>query len=252
MLLVHKRYKWSSFFLFIILSTLSLQGGSNPGNTSSDSRYWPFRVELTESFARPDRPKSPLPKGLRGVLIRAEENRLIVDFGRFGLYPIDQEITDFQNRLRQIQSGEREKSDPNYVNMIGPRLIESGEYAPVKFPVTRTRSARAFLFIYAKDKESLKSLASEISSTTKGLEDIVTILIPQFPYTDLEINALLNQHDLPCKAFLDFLCQPYIHSLHHSPDGRNLAVLTDMEGKILQKANGLKVMSILDALKPAG
>lgn len=241
-------YRQSCLLVCLIFPPLLLATENDRKDAIPNSRYWPFRVELTQPFVRNDRPASPLPEGMTGVLIRAQSDGLIVDFGRFGLYSVSPEITDFQNRVHEIQAGILEKSDPNYVNMIGPRLIQPGKDAPAKFPLARTRAAKAFLFVYVTDRDSLASLEAEFASVSKDLENVVAILIPQFPYTDLEINSLLNRHNLPCKAFLDFLCQPYIHSLHHSPEGKNRTVLTDMEGKILQETNGIHIQPALEAL----
>lgn len=202
---------------------------------------WPYRVQLQEDLEIPEKGDTKLPQHLAGILIRVEGDQAIIDFGRFGLYPVPFHVTNILQLANAINDGRMVKDRPNYGNMVAPRLIEPDPDFPGawrKFPSIEALDTRGFAFIYLSRLEQLDTLfaCAREALSSAGDKAAVLILVPLFEGSYPEIQQRIMASGLPLKLFVEHLREGYIHALHHEPEeDSDSVVVTDLDGKIISR-----------------
>lgn len=116
-------------FLMLTLSLFSgdealfIGSGSTAQSEQIPSSYWPPYVETTETIVNVE---NEIKADTRGVLLRVEEDQLLVDFGRNGVASIDPIATNFHEEAQKLMSGESKKEFPNFSLQLGNKLMTFG------------------------------------------------------------------------------------------------------------------------------
>jgi len=199
-----------------------------------DSSSWPYRIALTEPFETESR---TLPAGTTAVLIRLESpQRALVDFGRNGLHRIPVDATNITQQASAIDKGEVAKDFPNYVQTIGPRLVDVTIDPINKFRFEDVVDQEYFITIYADgDMDTLVTLAEAVEAQQSTLEQTQTLafIIPQETMHDFDYAERMRAAGLKIPFMYGHLAMPYTRVLDHGAKAFPTMVLTDANGKIL-------------------
>jgi hypothetical protein len=195
-------------------------------------RFWPYQVELVEAWAPAG--SAALPAGSTGVLVRVEPSgRARIDFGRDGLHEVPAALTDLAWRAERVRRGELEKTAPNFVLAIGPRLLDAGAPALRPFAWERALEGRRFLAVFADPAaEELRDLA-EALAPLREQPGVLTILFPQGEHADARVRERLRSLGWPVPFVYDHLSEPYTRSLLGEGVRPPAVVLQTAEGRVI-------------------
>ena len=202
-------------------------------NLLANDRFWPYQVALVEPW-RPDSREGPLPADIAGVLIRVEASGAArIDFGRDGLHTVPLEATDLLARANAVRLGETEKTAPNLVLDIAPRLLDAGGEMLRPFGVRSTLEYPRFLCVFADPAAAdFEGLATALAPL-HDRRDVLTVLFPLGSHPDAALRERLRALAWPVPFLQDHLAEPYAAALlADGMDAPALMLLTN-EGRVL-------------------
>ncbi|MCH1551946.1 MAG: hypothetical protein L7R84_00680 [Balneolaceae bacterium] len=116
--MILKSYLIAAYLSLALLHSLGLKANEYA------PKYWPPFVETNQAIHSEDNPESVLvPKSKRGVFMRFSDDRILVDFGRYGIHIVDLESTNFRDAYAEIVDQPKLKDFPNFTGMIGTRTL---------------------------------------------------------------------------------------------------------------------------------
>lgn len=203
----------------------------SPSNLLASERFWPYYVTLLQEW-KPAAPARPIAAQSRGVLIRVETSALArVDFGRDGLHTVPVGSTDLLERANQIRTGELEKTAPNFVMAIGPRLIDAASARMRPVPLRELLGKRGFITVFAS-REQLAEMAAGLAPLATR-SDVRTIVLPQGELTDRRTRQILLDLAWPAAFVFDHLAEAYSPSLLAEGLSAPAVMLQTAEGRVL-------------------
>jgi hypothetical protein len=148
-------------------------------NLYAHEAYWPYHVELTESWKPEGYPGEQLGWGI-GVLVRVEpEGDLRMDFGRFGKYRVPARVTNVVEEANRIRLGERPKSEPNFVLAVVNKLLDPTA-APIRYLKPRdVTEVQAFLLVAVDPSTDAFAEIAEAFAPLHDRADVMPVLLPQ-------------------------------------------------------------------------
>lgn len=217
----------------------SLGSGTSAEAEQIPSAWWPQFVETVRDLDRSESNGQQIEAKTRGVLLRAEGDRLIVDFGRKGIVSIEPKATSFYNEVYKLMTGESEKEFPNFALQVGNKMMTFGRgknSGPIRF--REALGIDIYLLLY------LDTYQPEIAQDLMDLGEAYKDLKEERP--DLEI--VLMPRD---RKFYDFgatvgyvvpyiaphMRKGYIHSLSHGVDLTPAFVAVDDNGRMLYRSD---------------
>lgn len=205
-------------------------------NLLASERFWPYRLELTRDLAPADR-SGPLRAGARGVLVRVEPSGDVarVDFGRDGKYAVPVDHTDLLARAEQVRRGELAKLAPNFVHVVGTRLIDPAAEPLRPVEVEKVFEARGFLAVYAGPAD-LEGLARALGPL-HGRRRVWTVLFPQGGLRDAEVGDRLRALGWTVPFVRDYLSPGYTRSRLAEDTPLPWVVLQSPEGRVLHRGS---------------
>lgn len=147
-------------------------------NLLASERYWPDIVALVEPWS-PEGDAPPLKRGLRGALIRVEDDlRVRIAFGRHGNHTLPLEKTDLLARAEEIRSGLRHKLGPNFIVHFGTQFVDPERKELGPYSTLRLRDYGLFLCVFAdpRSPDFKKSIAT--LEPLEPSEEIRTLFFP--------------------------------------------------------------------------
>ena len=202
-------------------------------NLLANERFWPYRVALVRPWKGDGLP-SELPSGTSGIVVRVEDAKKVrIDFGRNGLAEVPIEATDLIARSNGVRLGTERKFQPNFIEAIGPRLLDS-RAEPMR-PVTMATVYRHEGFVCVFADTSAPSLA-EIAKALAPLaqrEDVMTIVFPQGRPLDVIVYERLRSIDWKVPFVFQHLSEPYTRTLVGEPPKLPYVTLQTREGRLL-------------------
>src|SRR5688572_14890800 len=196
-------------------------------NLLESERFWPYQVALTGAW-------QGVPAGSIGVLIRVEASQAArIDFGRDGLHEVPVAATDLVDRAERIRRGELDKTAPNFVLAIGPRLLDGGSDPLRPLGMSAVLERRAFLAVVADPSDpELAAVAAALSPIAERRE-LMTILLPHGEHADADVHARLRALSWPTPFVFDHLAEGYIASLVDPGLRQPALLLQTREGRVL-------------------
>ncbi len=225
------------FSLIISLAALSLnttQATVDESTLHEQSEHWPFYVHLKDDVKNGNR---TLKRQTRAVLLRVQDNKALLDFGRDGYMSLDYSQTDILKRSRKIQLGEIEKNYPNFVRSTNNMfLLPESKQVPKTVQADALAEAHGFVVVYGGkplliDEETRASLNQFSDAVTK--QNIYTLIIP----TEIAFYEQVRNLDIKAPYMISYLSIAMVDALQHSPDkeGGLTLVHIDPNGRILNE-----------------
>lgn len=202
-------------------------------NLLENDRYWPYHVSLVEAWApamgvRPLRPKT------QGVLIRVEGSGLArIDFGRDGRFDVPVASTDLIERANRIRLGAEEKTLPNFVLALAPRLIDSSGELPRTYPLERSLAARCFLTVFVDPASPAFAAIAKALAPLAGRSDLLTMVVPQGEHSDVSVREKLRANQWPVPFVYDHLAEAYTRTLIDPERALPALALQTPDGRLL-------------------
>lgn len=234
-----------NFSIFLLVcSTLICSGQENlPPHNAADpkaiavsiddvatrERFWPYQVSL-----KVPQPKTTIPLGLPGVLLRVEANSsALIDFGRDGLHRVPVSDTDLIESAELIRLGLKTKDAPNFTFLIGARLVQSDaeKMQPLKFEQATGKSAYLCLFVSTAE--------IQIEEITKALgelrvqPDVMPLLFPIGETPDHEIYKRLKAAKCSWSFVYNHLAESYARGLIPEGISTPAVMLISNEGRLI-------------------
>jgi hypothetical protein len=202
-------------------------------NLLASERFWPYQVALTEAW-QPVGRAQPLGPEASGVLIRVEASGVArVDIGRDGLYEVPVAKTYLVKLANRIRLGELEKTAPNFVLAIGPRLIDSASDTLRPFPFGAASEAGGFLCVFADpDAPGFAGLAAALAPLRER-DGVLTIFFPQGEHSDARVRERLRSLNWPVAFVYDHLSDAYTATLLSEASPTPAVLLQTREGRTL-------------------
>jgi hypothetical protein len=190
-------------------------------------------VALVQAWQPPGGQK-PLGKGTRGVLIRVETAEVArVDFARSGLHDVPIAATDLLANANRIRRGELAKSEPNFLQAVGTRLVDPASGTPTAFAPERALAQRAFLCVFADPSaEGFADLARGLAPQRER-SGMLTILFPQTDHGDSEVAATLQALGWTAPFVTGRLSELYTRTLLPAQATLPALLLQTGEGRLL-------------------
>jgi len=199
----------------------------------ANDRFWPYQVALT--WALPEGGGMPaLGPGELGVLIRVEPGGVArIDFGRDGLRVLPVAKTDLVERANRVRTGALEKTAPNFVLAIGPRLVDSAGDALRAMPYEKAAEHGGFLCVFANpDDAGFPALAAALAPL-QDRHGVWTLFFPQGEIPDAKLRERLRALEWPVPFVYDHLAEAYTSSLLATGDALPFVMLQTREGRVL-------------------
>lgn len=193
-------------------------------NLLASERFWPYQTALTK-------PWKSLPVGSVGVLIRVEPgDEARVDFGRDGLFALPIGTTDLVERSNAIRLGKVEKTAPNFLYALGPRLLDP---ATAKiYPFEDAAKNQVFLCVFADPwRVEFGPLVSELEAFRRP--GMMLMLFPQGRRPDREVQGQLLAMKWTAPFVFDHLSEPYTKTLLSPQTPLPAVQLQTAEGRVL-------------------
>ena len=202
-------------------------------NLYTSERFWPYHVELTRAWKGKGM-ASPLPAGTRGTVVRVgDAGKARIDFGRHGIGEVPVGSTDLVARADRVRLGTETKYLPNFIEAIGPRLIDSRGEALRPVPMSAVYPKRGFLCVFGDvGAPSFAELAAALGALAPRA-DLMTIVFPQGRPLDVAVHERLRALDWKVPFVFQHLSEPYTTSLiGEKPELPYVTLQTD-EGRML-------------------
>ena len=220
--------------------------------TLEDEDYLPFMVEMTSDYT-PEGEEKPLPKGFRCVVLRMEDNQaLLVDFPRRGIFSIPADTTNAAagveaSKNAKVQGGSNPCCNSSYGDVSRHNRIVSAESKwefVLRSHVVNAMSDWYLLYGNSNDAETARAIevASEFYSSLSNEERAKTL----FVYMDLKGNkpGIQEYYDTlqpSIQAMPGYLSRGYCKSFAHIQENDDLPVIVHLSssGRMLAKETGL-------------
>lgn len=215
------------------------------------SAFWPQFIEPTEAITKDG---ATISTGARGVLLRCEGEKLIVDFGRWGIHAIHPHKTNFFEQVLALMKGEQTKDFPNLTLQIGNKLMHFGEdNQPKRIHMDEVKDTGYYLLLYLGDYETdtaehLYRLGLHYERLKELVPGLTAVVMPlERKFYDFGYTV-----SLPVPFIFPHMRQGYIKSLHHVSDQFPVLVLADAEGAIYyQSTPGFDVSELSQEVQTA-
>lgn len=202
-------------------------------NLLASERFWPYQVTLTAPW-RPEGRIEPLSTGTGAVLVRIEgSGDARVDFGRDGraLVPVDK--TDIVERANEIRTGARDKTIPNLIHALGPRLVDAEAETIRALDVETLFDARLFLAVFADPShDGFEAMASTLRPM-RSRSGVTTLLLPQGAHPDTALRGRLRDLEWPVSFLRDEYGEGYARALRSDAGQLPAVMLLTPEGRVL-------------------
>jgi hypothetical protein len=196
-------------------------------------RFWPYHVALRRAW-RASAEAKPLPAGTEGVLIRAEPSgRARIDFGRLGLHEVPVGETDLVERANRVRLGELEKSAPNLIYSIAPRLADSASEEPRLYPFPAEAEARRVACVFVDPSAVEFDEIARALGPLREQDGVLTIVFPQGQVPDLPMRERLRGLGWTVPFVLDHLAEPYTGVLLSAGIRPPAVLVATSEGRVL-------------------
>lgn len=239
-----KRFPLFLFLHALLFSALPASEVSNSASDAEspvtlqelldDSELWSFNVRVDPDKVAPALRRAA---SFPAVLLRIEEGKALVDFGRDGVHPISIEDTDLLENAGRIKRGEAELDLPNftrYTTNIFFRLNENDQYRP--YPVDQYASNPLYLLVYGDprlvEEPALFEAVDTLFAKTKEKGGMgVVIPTSHSFYGPAMAKRIEWVMPFPHSRIA------YVDALHHYPKQDAITlVLVDAYGKILRRS----------------
>ncbi|RIL01359.1 MAG: hypothetical protein DCC71_18030 [Proteobacteria bacterium] len=205
-------------------------------NLLESERFWPYRVALVEDWA-PASGAKPLRAGTTGVLVRVEDTRLArIDFGRDGRFDVPVARTDLVSRAERIRRGDDDKTLPNFLMALGPRLVDPAGDALGAFPLERALPHRAFLTVFVDPSADAFGAVAKALAPLRERPALLTIVVPQGERPDAAVRETLRAAQWTVPFVYDHLAEPYTRSLLRADVALPALQLQTPDGRLLWEA----------------
>lgn len=230
--------------LVLLLLTISSFASAEPlfegSGTSAQteqipSAFWPPFVETTEKIVYREK---EIKVDTRGVLLRVEEDQLLIDFGRNGVATVDPNATNFYEEVCELMSGASKKEFPNFSLHVANKLMTFGrgkKSGPIRFEEVVGTKLYILLYLDTYSPE----LAQPLMKFGKAYKDLKA----GWP----EVEVVLMPRD---RKFYDFgatvgyavpyiaphMRIGYIKSLTHGVDTPPAFAAVDNNGRMLYRS----------------
>lgn len=204
-------------------------------NLLASERFWPYRVSLTRAW-KPAGGGTTLDAQTVGVLIRVEDaGGARIDFGRNGLHEVPVDATDLLARANEIRLGKLDKTAPNFVLAIGPRLVDSRSTPIRPLPIDALTGRQRFLAVFADPASPEFAELAKALGPLRERPGLETIFFPQGRVADAVVHERLAALGWTVPFVFDHLSEAYTPSL--LGDGAALPALTLQtdEGRLLYR-----------------
>lgn len=252
------RYLAATFSIFLCLYSAYAESSKessitlNQAQESIASKHWPTFVVGKEPIVT--EANKTVPANYRGTLIRHENGKLIVDFGRHGVHHVNPEQTDFSVNVEMIKNGQLDKEYPNLTYQIGNKLIAfSREIGEQQIRLQEVAQTKVYIFIYLntfekEHAESFVRLGEYYLETRKDApETIAVILTKDRAYYDF---AYTVGHPIP--LITPHFRKGYINSFDHGIEEENVILACDANGQILfESPRNLEIDNLQPSLEEA-
>lgn len=203
------------------------------------SQFWPQYVTTVRPVAVDE--DTEIPAGTRGVLQRCETHAVLVDFGRWGVHPVDPLATDFFEGLLAVMKGEAVKDFPNLTFQIGNKLMHFGpDKTPRRIQMSAVKDTRHYLLLYLGEYDpagvdALRDFGANYGEHLQALSPELTVAV--FPasrrYYDFGYTV-----GFPVPFIFPHMRTGYIESLSHTGPHLPKLVLVDAEGALIYETHG--------------
>lgn len=190
----------------LLIATLACSpavGGApiNEESLLSSERFWPYQVTSNRD-------------GAVGVLIRVEDGGIArIDFGRDGLRELRVFDTDLLDRANRIRNGEVEKTTPNFLLAIGPRLADPSGPAVGEFRLEAAADKPGFVCVFADPGAPSFAEIAKAFAPFAERHDATTFLFPQGEVSNVDMGERLRQLGWTVPFVWDHLSEPYTRTL---------------------------------------
>ena len=218
----------------------------SPDKLWAQSDYWPDRVKLTVATDVPGGDK-PLPAGWAGVLARVEQDGVLLDFGRDGVFKVALENTNILQLAEQIRLRYRD-SQKLRMDLLTSRMYAKffhdvdGVYKPtLEEDFYKTNY---FLFSYYNFSTDLPSSSIDyLIQQSPVLEQLrVSLVAVPLGQTEKELIKSLRALKWPYACMFHWLVPYYIKSMAHPSQKNGYSVLTDSNGRIVSHGPTLDLL----------
>jgi len=203
------------------------------GNLHESDRFWPYRTKLIESWLPPSG-AATLGAGTEGALIRVGSSGTArIDFGRVGVYDVPVSATDLVEHANRIRLGEEEKTEPNLLRTIGPRLVDSNSDVMRPFSYGEEYERDLFLCLFADpEDESFDAIVGSMTPLA-ARHGALVIVFPQGRVPDRTVGRRLRALGSPVPFVLDHVSEAYTRSLLAADVAMPAVLLQTGDGRLL-------------------
>lgn len=199
------------------------------------SEWWPAFVRLAKPLELPEHERT-LKVGRRGVLIRVEDDFVIVDYGRYGLHRLPLEDTDFKLQFAELSRERNWESHGLFTKTYGTRFYHPKSWSQLK--QKDIIDDKYFLLAYAElqteeGREGIQQFDQKLLQdwTPKGLHAcFIPVNAPEQP----QLVDLLTELDVTTPTMPTFLAKGHVSALGHEPENFTV-VLLDKNGRLLAR-----------------
>lgn len=215
-----------------------------------NERFWPYRASVT----RPLEGAGAIGVGARGVLVRVEaDGHARIDFGREGKREVPVEATDLVQRANEVRLGKAGKIAPNFVHVIGPRLLDAEAPSVRPYAFERAFLSSGFLAVHADPADpGFADLAAKLAPL-QNRYGVLTVLFPLGRRPDPETYDRLKDLDWRVPFIMFHLAEGYTVSRLPDPIAPPAVMLQTPEGRVIFQSewNPTVVPALTQALDDA-
>ena len=224
-----------------VLASSLLRAEISEHELEARSDLWPLNVQTTEEIQAPEGVRT-LKTGTRGILLRVENGKVILDTGRWGILAIPIAQTNILELAHKVASEEVPKQQGNVVSMLGGKFFDPQDERYQPFPYFEFQSIDYFLFYYTNSQDEAcihlnETLRSDYEAIKEAFSEVEILMIPLDESNEAMLKAIKEQQ-IPWPTMFHYMAKGYQNALHHEPKELPCLVLTDANGKVL--AHSLK------------
>ena len=233
-------FKISQFFLLFIIAIklLATDTVNLPNNYEVLSDYWPKFVHLKQPYDLTD--SKTVKKGYRGAFIRTDSNKLIVDYGGFGIHRMDINHVDFLEQFNHsLNKGKKNKSlffeimfnkffksyEKNWVQCGQSDFIDT-EYA-------------IFVFLDFSDPKNNRKIKHLLNLKERLASDNISVIAMSLDSTEKSFLSALKDVKWAFNACYHWSTKAYAKT-YQLDYHENKFFLIDRNGKLISSGNNLQ------------
>lgn len=200
-------------------------------------RFWPFQAGVREPWKPPGGGKTLDPR-FPGVLVRVEAGgRARIDFGRDGIHDVPLERSDVVDRANRVRLGLEAKQAPNFLYMVGPRLLDAGGERPRPFPYLEAVAYERFLLVFANVTDADFPKLVESLRPVAERDDLLTLVFPQGRVSDSDVRERLRAASWHVPFLYDHLSEGYTTTLLEAGTRPPAVMLVSDEGRLIHQGS---------------